>query len=209
MSALRVGRYHGTRANGSIATQEHGMTVYDSRTGAEALVPPPRWICALLGVVLIAAGIFALSDVVFATIISVKLIGLTAIAAGAFEIMHSFWTKGWGGFLWQILLGALYLAFGLVLLTQPASGALVLTYFLGAVLFASGAIRCVLSFAHWRQSGWMMLISGIFGLLAGVLILFRFPTIGVWALGFLLGVDLISHGLAWLLYALQSARRTA
>jgi uncharacterized membrane protein HdeD (DUF308 family) len=55
----------------------------------------------------------------------------------------------------------------------------------------------------------MMLISGIFGLLAGVLILFGFPTISVWALGFLLGVDLISHGLAWLLYALQSVRRAA
>jgi uncharacterized membrane protein HdeD (DUF308 family) len=118
-------------------------------------------------------------------------------------------TKGWGGFLWQILLGALYLAFGLVLLTQPASGALILTYFLGAVLFASGLIRCVLSFAHWRQNGWMMLISGIFGVLAGILILFCFPSISVWVLGFQLGVDLISHGLAWLLYALRSVRRTA
>jgi uncharacterized membrane protein HdeD (DUF308 family) len=106
-------------------------------------------------------------------------------------------TKGWGGFLWQILLGALYLAFGLVLLTQPASGALILTYFLGAVLFASGLIRCVLSFAHWRQNGWMMQI------------LFCFPSISVWVLGFQLGVDLISHGLAWLLYALRSVRRTA
>jgi len=185
------------------------MTVYDSRSDIGVLGSPPLWVCALLGIVMIVAGIAALSDVVFATIISVKLIGLTAIAAGAFEIAHAFWTKGWGGFLWQIVLGALYLAFGLVLLSQPASGALILTYFLGAVLFASGVIRCVLSFAHWRQNGWMMLISGIFGLLAGVLILFGFPTISVWALGFLLGVDLISHGLAWLLYALQSVRRAA
>lgn len=186
------------------------MTAYDSRTRIEALGPPPIWVCALLGIVLIAAGVFALGDVVFATIVSVKLIGLTAIAAGAFEIIHALWTKGWGGgFLWQILLGALYLAFGFVLFTQPASGALVLTYFLGAALFASGLIRGVLSFAHWRQSGWAMLISGLVGVLAGSLILFGFPTISVWALGFLLGVDLISHGMAWLLYALQSVRRTA
>jgi uncharacterized membrane protein HdeD (DUF308 family) len=208
MSTLRVRSYHPERAD-HCADQEDGMTVYDSRSGIEALGPPPLWVCALLGIVMIAAGVAALSDVVFATIISVKLIGLTAIAAGAFEIVHAFWTKGWGGFLWQILLGALYIAFGLVLLTQPASGALILTYFLGALLFASGAIRCVLSFAHWRQNGWMMLISGVFALLAGVLILFGFPTISLWALGFLLGVDLISHGLAWLLYALQSMRRTA
>jgi uncharacterized membrane protein HdeD (DUF308 family) len=164
MLALRAGSYHPARANRTITAQEDGMTAYDSRTGIEALGPPPLWVCALLGIVLIAAGIFALTDVAFATIISVKLIGLTAIAAGAFEIMHAFWTKGWGGFLWQVLLGALYLTFGLVLLVQPASGALVLTYFLGALLIASGAIRCLLSFAHWRQNGWMMLIRSYFPL---------------------------------------------
>jgi uncharacterized membrane protein HdeD (DUF308 family) len=185
------------------------MTTYDGRSTSKTLGAPSLWVCTLLGIVFIAAGIFALSDVVFATIISVKFIGVTAIVAGAFGIAHACWTKGWGGFLWQILLGALYLAFGLVLLTQPASGTLILTYLLGAVLFASGLIRCVLSFAHWRQNGWMMLISGIFGVLAGILILFGFPSISVWALGFLLGVDLISHGLAWLLYALRSVRRTA
>ncbi|MBR1177317.1 HdeD family acid-resistance protein [Bradyrhizobium sp. KB893862 SZCCT0404] len=185
------------------------MTVYDSRGTLNALGTPPLWACALLGVVLIAAGFLALGDLAFATIISVKFIGLTAIAAGGFEIAHAFWIKEWGSFLWRIVLGALYLAFGLILLTQPASGALILTYFLGAVLFASGVIRCVLSFAYWRQNGWMMLISGIIGTIAGVLILFGFPDISVWALGFLLGVDLISHGLAWLLYALQSARKTA
>lgn len=183
------------------------MATYDSSSRAETLVPPSRWTCALLGIVMIAAGILTLSDIVFATIISVKLIGLTAIAAGAFEIIHAFWTKGWGGFLWQILLGALYLAFGLLLVTQPAAGALLLTSLLGAVLFASGVVRCALSFAHWQQGGWLMLISGVFGLLAGVLILFGFPAISVWTLGFLLGVDLISHGLAWLLYAHQSVRR--
>jgi uncharacterized membrane protein HdeD (DUF308 family) len=208
MSTLWVRGYLPKRADRH-ADQEDGMTVHDGQSGIEALGPPPLWVCALLGIVMITAGVLALGDVVFATIISVKLIGLTAIAAGGFEIMHALWTKGWGGFLWQILLGALYLAFGLLLLTQPASSALVLTYFLGAMLLASGAIRCVLSFAHWQENGWMMLISGVFAVIAGALILFRFPIISVWALGFLLGVDLISHGLAWLLYALQSARRTA
>ena len=54
-----------------------------------------------------------------------------------------------------------------------------------------------------------MLISGAFGLAAGLLILFGFPTISLWALGVLLGIDLLSHGIAWLLYAFQSLRSTA
>jgi len=185
------------------------VTVDGSTSGIETETAPSLWVCALLGIVMIAAGILALGDVVFATIISVKLIGLTAIGVGAFEIIHALWTKGWGGFLWQTLLGVLYLVFGLILLTQPASGALVLTYVLGAALLASGLIRCLLSLAYWQQNGWMMLISGLFGLLAGGLILSEFSTVSIWALGFLLGIDLISHGLAWLLYAIRSVRRPA
>jgi uncharacterized membrane protein HdeD (DUF308 family) len=185
------------------------MTTYESKSTGKTLGAPSLWVCTLLGIVFVAAGVLVLGDIAFATIISVKLIGLAAVLAGAFEIAHALWTKGWGGFLWQILLGALYLAFGFVLLTRPVAGALILTYTLGAVLLASGVIRCVLSFAHWRQNGWMMLISGIFGVLAGGWILFGFSSISVWLLGFLLGFDLISHGLAWLLYALQSVRRTA
>ncbi|WP_426413971.1 DUF308 domain-containing protein [Bradyrhizobium ganzhouense] len=45
---------------------------------------------------MIAAGVLALSDVAFATIVSVKLIGIAAIAAGAFEIAHTLLTRGWG-----------------------------------------------------------------------------------------------------------------
>ncbi|WP_245330243.1 DUF308 domain-containing protein [Bradyrhizobium sp. AS23.2] len=117
------------------------MAVYDSRGTIGTFGPPPLWACALLGVVLIAAGLFALGDLAFATIISVKFIGLTAIAAGGFEVAHAFWTKGWSGFLWRIVLGVLYLAFGLILLTQPTSGALILTYLLGAGLYALQSLR--------------------------------------------------------------------
>ena len=185
------------------------MTAYGTSSSLQTPRPPPLWVCTLLGLVMIAAGIFALSDVMFPTLISVKLIGLIVLAVGAFEIIHAFWTKGWGGFLWQILLGALYLAFGLVLLNEPEAGALILTYLLGAVLLASGVIRCVLSFAYWPQSGWIMLLPGAFGVAAGLWILFGSPTIGRWVLGFLLGVDLLSHGFAWLLYALRSVRAAA
>jgi uncharacterized membrane protein HdeD (DUF308 family) len=189
--------------------RESSVATYDSSSQAEIAMPPSRWARALLGLVLIGGGILALGDIAFATLVSVKLIGLIAIAAGAFEIIHAFWTRGWGGFLWQILLGALYVVFGVLLLTQPESGALILTYLLGAVLVASGIIRCLLSFAHWQQGGGVRLISALVGLFAGALILVNFTTISAWALGFLLGVDLISHGIAWLIHAVQSVRRVA
>ncbi len=182
------------------------MTIY-SRTDMANSPAPPVWTRALLGIVLIAAGTFALGDVMFATIVSVKLIGVAAILAGAFQVIHGFWTKGWGELLWRVLLGLLYTAFGFVLVNAPVVGALILTYVLGALLFATGIFRSALGFVHWRESGWMMLLSGVFGLLAGLLILVGFPTNSVWVLGIIVGVDLISHGVAWLLYTLRPATR--
>src|SRR5215470_18765392 len=122
-------------------------------TGAAAISPPPTWVRILLGLVLILAGLLVLGDLALATLISTIFIGATAIVAGGFEIVHAFWTKGWGGFLWQLLLGALYVAAGIVLLTQPVAGALILTYVLGLLLIISGFVRALLSFRHWEGGG--------------------------------------------------------
>jgi uncharacterized membrane protein HdeD (DUF308 family) len=187
------------------------MTTYHARSEppASGFAVPPTWVRILLGIVLIAAGIFVLGDVALATVISAMLIGIAAIVAGGFEIVHAFWTKGWGGFVWQILLGIIYVAFGFVLVTRPVAGALALTYFLGLLLIASGVVRMFLAFRHWQEAGWFMLLSGAIGVVAGGVILSGWPLSGLWVLGFFIGIDLISHGVAWLIYAWRPAARTA
>ena len=185
------------------------MTAYDNSPPLQVanLPAPPFWVCILLGLFMVLAGILVLGDVVLVTVISTVILGFTAIATGVFEIIHAFWTKGWGGFIWQILLGVLYTAFGVVLVSQPVSSALILTYILGLLLMISGIVRILLGFSHRKAAGWIMLLSGAFGVLAGLVILTGFPTTGLWVIGFLLGVDLISHGFGWLSYAWLS--RTA
>ena len=98
------------------------------------------------------------------------------------------------------MLGVLYVAFGVVLVSQPLAAALVLTYVLGLLLLMSGLVRIALGITHWREVGWIMLLSGIFGVFAGLVILTGFPTTGLWVLGLVLGIDLISHGAAWLTF---------
>jgi uncharacterized membrane protein HdeD (DUF308 family) len=187
------------------------MTTFDrsSSMGLTGLPTPPLWICVLLGIIMIVTGFLVLGDVALFTIVSTIFIGWMAIVAGAFEIIHAFWTKGWGGFLWQVLLGILYVAFGAMLVTQPLTSALILTYVLGLILMVSGVVRIVVGVTHWRDAGWVMLVSGVFGILAGLVILSGFPATGLWVLGFLLGIDLVVHGVGWLTYALLPAPRPA
>jgi uncharacterized membrane protein HdeD (DUF308 family) len=116
--------------------------------------------------------------------------------------------RGWGGLGGQVILGVLYLACGLALVAQPASGALALTYVIGLVLVLSGFVRTLVGLSHWKELGWIMLASGMFGTLAGLVILTGFPKTGLWVLGLLLGIDLFAHGIAWLTYGWLPARRT-
>lgn len=183
------------------------MTSYDNGLSTITDLPvPPTWVRVLLGIVMIGAGVLVLGDVVVASLLSAKFIGLMAIVAGGFEIVHAFWTKGWGSLVWHLLLGALYVAFGFTMVSQPAAGALVLTFVLGLIILASGVVRIFLALRRWEELSWMMLISGAFGVAAGFIILSGWPITGLWVLGLLLGVDLIVHGVAWLTYGLLQRR---
>ncbi|MCV3211137.1 HdeD family acid-resistance protein [Mesorhizobium sp. YC-39] len=182
------------------------MTAYENGTASTV---PPTSVRLLLGLVLIVGGVFVLGDIALATMISTVVIGVTAIVVGAFEMMHAFWMKGWSGFIWQFVLGILYVVFGAMVVNQPVSGALVLTYILGLLLAASGIVRLFVGVKHWSDVGWTMVLSGAFGFLAGLVILTGWPTTGLWVLGFLLGIDLISHGIAWLAYGWLPAAKTA
>ena len=188
------------------------MTGFDSKPATPLFgfsADPPPWARAVLGIALIVAGLVVLSDVAMATILSAKFIAAIAVAGGAIEIVHAFWTKGWGGFAWQIVLGVIYVCFGIALWNQPVAGALFITWVLGLLLLISGVMRTFIGFSRWQDAGWVMLLSGVFGILAGLVVLTGFPMTGLWVIGFVLGIDLLSHGIAWLTYVWLPGKRAA
>lgn len=109
----------------------------------------------------------------------------------------------------QVVLGILYIAFGIILVSQPLTGALLLTYVLGLALLISGVVRMLIGVGRWQQGGAIMLASGLFGVLAGLVILTGLPMTGLWVLGLLLGIDLLSHGIVWLPLAWRPAAAAA
>ncbi len=67
-----------------------------------------------------------------------------------------------------------------------------------AALIASGAARVFLAVQHWGRLGWLLLVSGLVGILGGLVILFKWPLSGLWVLGLAVGIDLILHGIWWI-----------
>jgi len=120
------------------------------------------------------------------------------LVAGAAEVFQSFSAQYWRGFFLRLLVGVLYVIAGLMLITDPARASVVLTLVFALALIASGIVRIVQAVQYWEWFGGLLLFSGIVGILAGAIILSKWPVSGLWVLGAVVGVDLLLHGFWWI-----------
>jgi uncharacterized membrane protein HdeD (DUF308 family) len=156
-----------------------------------------------LGIVLIAAGIFALGDAVAVTLVSVIFIGAMLLVGGVIQIVHAFMTRTWSSFLFQFLGGALYIVGGLLIMDEPEHGSVLITLLLLAALIVGGVLRIVIALRHREIPGWwMLLLGGIVSLVVGVLLFMELPWSGLWVLGTLIAIELIMMGVTWLQFGL-------
>jgi uncharacterized membrane protein HdeD (DUF308 family) len=167
-------------------------------SGLEPLRAKSGWIVAL-GVVYIIAGLVALGSVVFATVVSVFVVGIMMLIAGVAQVINAFQIKSWSKFLLCLLLGVLYIIAGFVTFDNPLLAAALLTLLLGCALMASGIMRIILGFGMKEGVPWLwVVLSGVITLLLGIVILAHWPVSGLYILGLFLGIDLIFAGASWL-----------
>jgi uncharacterized membrane protein HdeD (DUF308 family) len=148
---------------------------------------------ALLGIVLILAGLLVLRDATAATVVSAIVFGLALLCAGFAEIVQAFGSPHWSGVIWRLLVGVLYAIGGGALVADPLAASSVLTLAFAAALIASGAVCLFLAVKHWQRLGWLLFVSG-----GGLVILLKWPLSGLWVLGLAVGIDLIAHGTWWI-----------
>jgi uncharacterized membrane protein HdeD (DUF308 family) len=104
------------------------------------------------------------------------------------------WAPYWARRFWRLLLGALYAVGGAILVADPLAGSVLLTLAFAAALIASGIARIYVALSEWDRFGWLLLTSGIVGVLAGLVILAKWPLSGLWVFGLVVGADLLLHG---------------
>jgi uncharacterized membrane protein HdeD (DUF308 family) len=174
----------------------------ESTAGGEP-APKSWWLYLLLGIALVIGGIVVLGDINVASLFSSLVISWAILIVGIFQVVHAFSSTGWKGFVLDLLIGILYIAAGYLLLANPLGAMIKLTLVLGIIWLVSGFFRIILAGLLWHQAGWLLLLSGIIGVLAGGIIISEWPQSGLWVLGLVLGVDLLFHGFAWIGYSLS------
>lgn len=156
-----------------------------------------------LGVVVLIVGLLAMGSPLVAGMSIAVLVGIMLIIGGIGHLIFSMQT-GKGFF--SILVGVLTIIAGIYMLANPAVALATLTVFLAAYMVVSGIFEILMAFQIKPIKGWgWVLFSGILSLVLGVMIWSQFPLSGAWAIGLLVGINLVFSG--WSLIMIGIAAR--
>lgn len=161
------------------------------------------WFVAL-GVGLLLLGIVALGRCVAVSLAAGVFIAVLLLIAGVMEILHAFMARQWRGFFLQLLVGVLYLIAGGSLIAHPIGTVFFLTLLIGFSILLHGIVRIVLALQHRDVGSWLLLlVSGIFAALLGILIVTRVPfSIGI--IGLFIALELIFNGISLLMLGIAA-----
>jgi uncharacterized membrane protein HdeD (DUF308 family) len=171
-----------------------------------------HWVLFLIeGIVLVVLGILAMIVPVIATIAVTIFLGWLFLISGIVGLVTTFWVRHAPGFWWSLLSAVLAVAAGLVLLAWPVSGAVSLTLLLIVFFTIEGVLTILYALEHKKELsgrwGWM-LVSGVIDLILAAIILAGLPGTAAWALGLLVGINMLFGGAAMIAMALHARSDT-
>lgn len=156
------------------------------------------------GIVVTVLGILAVAFPFATTIAAKSFLGWLFLISGIFQIAHSFSTKEWNGFFLNLLVGVLYVFVGGWLAFFPLAGIVTLTILLALTFILQGILEAGMALRMRPVVGWgWILFSGMIAAIVGILILSKLPSSATWAIGLLVGINMISSGLAYLFLVLS------
>jgi uncharacterized membrane protein HdeD (DUF308 family) len=166
------------------------------------------WFIAM-AVVFIILGIMAIVEPGVAGLAVTILVGWLLIFGGVAHLIAAFSGGGAGRVIWQVIVGIIYVIGGVYFLTHPLLGLGTLTLLLAGIILAEAVMEFIAYFRTRNQggSGWL-LVNTFITLLLGGLIWVHWPSSSVWAIGTLLGVNLLMTGFSRLMLGM-AARKLA
>lgn len=151
------------------------------------------------GVLFLLSGLFCLFNPMAGSLAAELIAGWSFLLIGLLQMMAAFREPAWRARIWPLLLGLVAGAVGIALLADPLSGLVTLTMLVGGMFVLTGIVKLVAG--GGMPSGrlkWAVILSGAVSVVLGGMILANLPGSAVVALGVLLGVELISDGVALL-----------
>jgi uncharacterized membrane protein HdeD (DUF308 family) len=155
------------------------------------------------GVGVLLLGILAVARSMTATVLTLLFVGWLLVVAGGIEIAQALTVGRWVGFFYHLAAAVLFGVTGIMLLARPEISTEIATVLVAMLFLVTGLFQFVgaiaLQFPGW---GWQA-ADALLTFALGVLVLAQWPASGLWAIGLLVGLDLIFYGAVWIILALQ------
>jgi uncharacterized membrane protein HdeD (DUF308 family) len=167
-----------------------------------------HWVLFLVeGIILVILGLAAIVIPPLATLAVTILLGWLFLISGVTGLITTVWMRHAPGFWWSLISAILAIAAGISLLLWPLLGILSLTSLLIAFFVIEGVASIMFALEHKREIsgrwGWM-LVSGIADLILAVIILAGLPSTAAWAVGLLVGINMLFGGSALIAMAMHA-----
>jgi uncharacterized membrane protein HdeD (DUF308 family) len=164
------------------------------------------WWFLILGILLVLAGTVALVYPFVASLAAVVVLGMSLLVSGVATIITSFWAGKWSALLLQMLIGVFYAVVGFLIMDTPLESTINLTIVLAAMFIVIGIMRSVAALViRFPQWGWSLL-SGALTTLVGLAIYKNMPETALWAIGTLVGIQLLFDGWFWIMLGVAIRR---
>jgi uncharacterized membrane protein HdeD (DUF308 family) len=161
------------------------------------------------GIVLVILGFAAMVAPLIASLAFTIFLGWMFLISGVAGLVMTFWARAMPGFWWSLISAALAVGAGIVLLARPAQGVLTLTIVIGAYFLAEGVTTIMYALEHRRELSerWSwMLFSGLLDILIAFMIIAGLPGSAEWAIGLLVGINLVFGGASLIGMALAARK---
>src|SRR5260221_5308570 len=161
------------------------------------------------GILLAVLGLAAMIVPPLASLAVTIFLGWMFLISGIAGLFVTFWARQMPGFWWSLFSAALAVLAGLILIARPMQGVLTLTIVVGAYFLAEGVTTIMYALEHRRELSerWSWLLgSGLMDILIAFLIISCLPGSAEWAIGLLVGINLVLGGASLVGMALDARK---
>jgi uncharacterized membrane protein HdeD (DUF308 family) len=149
------------------------------------------------GILLVILGLAAIIVPPLASLAVTIFLGWMFLISGIAGLALTFWARQMPGFWWSLVSAVLAIGAGIILLARPVQGTLTLTIVVGAYFLAEGVTTIMYALEHRRELSerWSwLLVSGLMDILIAAIIIAGLPGSALWAVGLLVGLNLLFGG---------------
>ena len=163
------------------------------------------------GIISIVVGAIAILLPHLASMTVTLLVGIVLLIGAVAYVAEAISRGTTGHRIWSAIVAVIYVIAGVWLIINPVSGTITLTWVLAIFFLVIGIFRILVGIQARGQvpnAGWTI-VNGVLAVLIAVLVIANLPSSAAWAIGLLVGIQLLFDGIMMVVAAQQGKKLTA